>query len=104
MRLSDDGVVVGFQGRGGPAESSGVPLGAKVVGVNGAPVASKDSIVRQLRSVEPRTPVMFTFMGSGRGRKTGHVPGRPQHIKQLDEFLLSSSGDDTDSSSDVDSV
>jgi hypothetical protein len=128
MRLADDGVVVGYsvvgrsqkkqskkggsrqrRNRRGPAEKAGVPLGARVCGIEGVAVATKDAIVRELRRVGGAQggAVQFTFVppsGVGAGGSAPADAGaelgggaRAQH--GLAAFLESSDSESESTSS-----
>jgi hypothetical protein len=48
MQLLDDGTVSAYWGAGGSAESVGVPLGSRIVSVDGTAVAGKQEIISAL--------------------------------------------------------
>ena len=60
MSLGSDGVVRRYTVRDGAAEAAGIPIGAKIVGVNGVPCVAKDTIVSHIGESGGR--VELTFM------------------------------------------
>eukprot|EP01043_Picozoa_sp_COSAG02_P030407 COSAG02_NODE_1939_length_10312_cov_14.320866_3_plen_893_part_00 len=94
MSLAQDGTIKRYTGSGGSAERAGVPVGSKIVGVNGTPCVSKDTIVSHIRQSAGAT--QFTMMPpSGGGRQShggGGYGGRSAQPQQtLDTFYTSSS-------------
>ena len=102
MSLAPDGTVKRYTGSGGSAERAGVPVGSKIVGVNGTPCVSKDTIISHIKqSVGGVT--QFTIMPASAGRQGsggGGYAGHSVHPQTLDTFYTSSSssgGSESDS-------
>jgi tetratricopeptide (TPR) repeat protein len=69
MKLSSEGVVLGYM-PGGPAEPAGVPVGGKVVQVNGVPVRSLKNIQSQLKACPAQQPARFFVLLPGPDSET----------------------------------
>ena len=61
MKLSAEGAVTAYAGAGGPGEAAGIPIGARLVQINGVSVASKKEVVAQLKLAGDGAPVAFTY-------------------------------------------
>lgn len=57
LRVSDEGVVLGYNAPAGPAQAAGVPIGAQILGINDTPVTSKSQIYDQLQGLATSSTV-----------------------------------------------
>ena len=73
LLLAEDATVTGYSDGEGAAIRAGIPLGAKVVGVNGVPVLSKDNVVAHLKTATAATIGNGGAGGSGENDGDGGV-------------------------------
>jgi len=100
MSLGSDGAVRRYTVRDGAAEAAGIPIGAKIVGVNGVPCVAKDTIVSHIGESGGRVELTFMPPAGGEdmyGSRHAKYVGPPQ---TEDSFYSSSSSSESNSESD----